>query len=137
MIDLKLDIGWHRNSFFKELGKYSSICNKMKKAKKLTGKNGNVEDEKKPKIIFTINDKIAYDVVVISSRNSEKNENMLINASNNKDLNVWVLSTGGSLNQYEHKKEIEVNKNDYIVFLDKIKNNLSKQTNYGTKNTKG
>ena len=121
MIDLKLDIGWHRNSFFKEVKKLTSICNGMKRAKGLKGKIGNVEDESKPRIKFKINSKATYDVVLISSRNSGKNENKLISASNDKKSNIWVLSTSGSLNQYEFKREIKFKDKDYNAMLNKIR----------------
>ena len=121
MIDLKLDIGWHRNSFFKEINKLTSICNGMKRAKALKGKIGSVEDESKQSIKFKINSKATYDVVLISSSNSGKNENKLINASKDKNSNIWVLSTGGSLNQYKIKKEIELNEKDYNTLLSKIR----------------
>ena len=120
MIDLKIDIGWHRKSFFKELSKYTLICNEMKKAKGLKGKKGNIEDEKKPRILFIINNKAEYDVVIVSSRNSGKNENKLISASNDKSNNIWVLSKGGGLNQYENKREIILNEKDYKVLISKI-----------------
>ena len=121
MIDLKLDIGWHRNSFFKEIKKLTNICNGMKSAKSLKGKIGNVEDESKPSIKFKINSKATYDVVLISSRNSGENEKKIISASNDKKSNIWVLSTGGSLNQYVFKREIMPNEKDYKTLLNKIR----------------
>ena len=120
MIDLKMDIGWIRNKYKDYMNKSKKICEKMKKAISLKGKKGDVEDEDKEKYEFCINKKACYDVVVVSSRNAGKLESDLIKDSKNKNTNIWVLSTGGSLNQYKVKKDVEAENKTYETLIKKM-----------------
>lgn len=120
MIDLKMDIGWIRNKYEEYMSNSKEICEKMKRAISLKGNKGDVEDEEKEKLEFCINKKACYDVVIVSSRNSGKYESKLIKKSKNKNTNIWVLSSGGSLNQYKIKKEVKAENETYEVLIEKM-----------------
>lgn len=120
MIDLKMDIGWIRNKYKDYMNKSKKICEKMKMAISLKGKKGDVEGEDKENYEFCINKKACYDVVVVSSRNAGKLESDLIKDSKNKNTNIWVLSTGGSLNQYKVKKDVEAENKTYETLIKKM-----------------
>ena len=120
MIDLKMDIGWIRNKYKDYMNKSKKICEKMNQATSLKGKKGDVEGEDKENYEFSINKKACYDVVVVSSRNAGKLESDLIKDSKNKNTNIWVLSTGGSLNQYKVKKDVEAENKTYETLIKKM-----------------
>ena len=120
MIDLKMDIGWIRNKYEEYMSNSKEICEKMKRAISLKGKKGDVEDEEKEKLEFCINKKACYDVVIVSSRNSGKYESKLIKKSKNKNTNIWILSSGGSLNQYKINKEVKAENETYEVLIEKM-----------------
>ncbi len=120
MIDLKMDIGWIRNKYKEYMSNSKKICEKMKQAISLKGKKGDVEDEDKEKCEFCINKKASYDVVVVSSRNAGKYESDLKKDSKNKNTNIWVLSTEGSLNQYKVKKAVKAEVKTYETLIKRM-----------------
>lgn len=126
MIDLKMDVNWHKNSFLKNTNKLEAICKKMKNAKELRGKKGNVIGEKKGKLEFVINPKASYDEVIINSKNSIKNRIKMLEASKNKNINLWVLSKGQHPNSYKYKKDMEPNDDDYNNLIKKMKRIIDK-----------
>lgn len=123
LIDLKMDVGFHKKDYTKKANELIKFCKKMKTSKLLKAKIGEIEDAKKERIYFTIDENASYDMVVISSRNSgtPKQEKTLLNYSNDIKSNIWVLSTGQHPNYYIKRNEIKPNYCDWNKLLDKIK----------------
>lgn len=122
MIDLKMDVGWLRNSFSKHAKELNKICNEMKKSNNLKGKLRDVAGEK-TSYMFSIKQCASYDMVIISSRNSgkPKNEEKMKSMSHNKDMNLWVLSSGEHPNHITKLKYIKLHENDWKMLTEKIK----------------
>ena len=126
MIDLKMDVNWHKNSFLKNANKLEAICKKMKNAKELKGKKGDAIGEKKKELEFVISPRASYDEVIINSKNSKKNKIKMLEASKNKNINLWVLSKGQHPNSYKNKKDMEPNDDDYNNLIKKMKKIIEK-----------
>jgi hypothetical protein len=120
MIDLKMDIGWHRNTAFQHPKKLEDYCSEMKNSH-LKVKLKNKQMNKKNSLEFYICDDASYDMVVVSSRNSgnPKNENRLLKLSSQNNKNLWVLSYGIHPNRAVKKIDIKANFKDWITLVKK------------------
>lgn len=129
MLDLKMDIGWHRNTAFQHPKKLEECCDEMKNSR-LKAKLKNKLLNEKNNFEFYICDDASYDMVIVSSRNSgnPKNESKLLKLSSQNNKNLWVLSYGSHPNRAEKKIDIKANFKDWMALVKKInkvlKNNL-------------
>lgn len=134
MLDLKMDVGYHRNttkakemeiSYRNKADELTYLCNQFKDAKVGEGKDSASKKSKTDKSArrfkFEIAPKASYDMVVITNQNagSETLRDELLNCSHDPERNIWVLSSGEHPNEY-HKPDIKPNNQDFNVLIDKI-----------------
>lgn len=126
MLDLKMDVGWHRKSYMSHAKDLTIFCKQMKSCGQLKGKKYDIDEEQKKQIIFDICDNACYDELIVSSKNSGKpeNERKLINKSHDKKTNIWVLLKG----KHPNKKSggIQPIYNDWIILITKINRIINK-----------
>lgn len=129
MIDLKMDVGYYRNSVKSAGRSYIDKANELERnlnwlrASETIITNGWREDIK---AIVPINLEIAetapYDMVVISAENAggQKGKDELLKLSSNPDLNIWALSAGVHPNDAKEIKDI-ILLDDWKILLERIR----------------
>ena len=133
MIDLKTDVGYHRNipagatpyeTYVDKAKKLSNILSDLQSVPEFgvtTKSNSN-----NSRLLFRIHPDASYDEVVIATKNagSKEKEAELIRFSNDPETNIWVLSTGNHPNDYEDNISIVPLYDDWNMLLNRIKENL-------------
>ena len=121
MLDLKMDVGYHReyraehgDSYLDKAKGLKSFLKEMSESKELFGKSGTEKksktDKNAPKFHFSMADGVGYDMVIITAANSGaewKRNNLIDNAKDTK-TNIWLMSTGQHPNEYEIWEEDKV-----------------------------
>lgn len=120
MIDLKQDIGWHRNSKLKLYKELKEKCEKIKHTKSVKGNVFKDDTNDKQSIRFTIDNSASYDEVLISSRNSGKQEEEIKKLSNDVNKNFWCLTNSKHPNSKKKEGKIELNFEDWLLLIHKI-----------------
>lgn len=119
ILDLKMDVGWFRNSISDVLQKLADAASDMKHADELSGKDG--KDKDKDLIFKTCSD-LYYAMVTVTAKNSGKKDKATeLCDMSGKDDNVWVLSSGDHPNSYDESVNFECRYDDFDKLIKKIK----------------
>ena len=124
MLDLKMDVGWFRNSISDVLQKFADAAADMKHADKLSGKDGK---DKNKDLFFKVWPALYYGMVIVTAKNAgKKNKAMELCDMSSKDDNVWVLSSGDHPNSYDKTVKFECRYDDFDKLIKKIKRCVQK-----------
>ena len=124
MLDLKMDVGWFRNSISDVLQKLADAASDMKHADKLSGKDGKDKDKN---LIFKTCSDLYYAMVTVTTKNSGKKDKATkLCDMSIKDDNVWVLSSGDHPNSYDESVNFECRYDDFDKLIKKIKRCVQK-----------
>lgn len=146
MVDLKMDVGYKRESNDGHSKSYIDIHNEnsiklnnmgnyLKDKKNLlegvdSKSKKKKNDNKKRLNYYSLSSKAAYDMVVICASNAGSKDkiNSLLGLSRDKSSGIWVLSSGTHLNAYRSwdliEPEVDINQRDWDVFVKRIVNAL-------------
>ena len=116
MLDLKMDVGYHRDNTAGEdkqsyVAKAKSLLENLallKDAPEISTKSGNKKksktDSSAPRYYFSMHPQASYDEVIISSKNAgnKEKEQQLIGRAKDPSCNIWVLSIGEHPNEYRN-----------------------------------
>ena len=129
MSDLKMDVGYYRNSVKSAGRSYIDKANELERnlnwlrVSGIITTNGWRKDLKtNATICFEIAKAARYDMVVISAENAggQKEKEELLKLSSNPDLNIWALSAGVHPNDAKEIKDI-ILLDDWKILLERIR----------------
>lgn len=126
LIDLKMDIGWGRNSKLNYYKKLKKMCTSLNKSKEISGKIYDSDEDSKIRTNFTIDSNASYDEVLISSRNAGNIDEEIKKLSRDTKNNFWCLSFGKHPNSKKKEGKIELNYNDWLSLINNIQSVVKK-----------
>lgn len=140
MLDLKMDVGYHRDittgEEFKRsyVAKAKSLLDNLALLKsvppfELSTKSGSKKarvDCSVPRYYFSLHPQASYDEVIITSKNAgnKEKEQKLIERAKDPDCNIWVLSIGDHPNEYKDTVNMYPLHESWMLLLQKICNIL-------------
>lgn len=139
MLDLKMDVGYHRDitdgkkptlTYIKKAENLLKDLAMLKDSPELSTKSGNKKksktDRSAPRYYFSMHPQSSYDEVIITSKNAgnKTKEQELIERAKDSNCNIWVLSTGDHPNEYGDGVEMCPLEESWDILLQKIRSIL-------------
>ena len=139
MLDLKMDVGYHRDitagkrptlTYIEKAGNLLKDLALLRDAPELSTKSGSKKksktDRSAPRYYFSMHPQSSYDEVIITSKNAgnRAKEKELIERAKDPDCNIWVLSTGDHPNEYGDDVEMCPLGESWEILLQKIRSIL-------------
>lgn len=139
MLDLKMDIGYHRvvtagatpkqNYIEKAQSLLSEDLTLLRNVPlfELTTKSGSLKKSKvdhlAPRYYFSLHSQASYDEVIITSKNSgsKAKEKELIEYAKDPNSNIWVLSIGSHPNEYRDELDMHPFCESWTLLIRKIR----------------
>ena len=134
MVDLKMDIGFYRNtarsagkSYMNKVEELEHNLNCLQTSKTITANAWREDLKAIAPISFVIAETAHYDMVVISAENAggQKGKDELLKLSGSPCFNIWVLSAGVHPNDAEESKDI-ILLDDWKMLLEQIRTSCGK-----------
>lgn len=139
MLDLKMDVGYHRDitagkrptlTYIEKAGNLIKDLALLRDAPELSTKSGSKKksrtDRSAPRYYFSMHPQSSYDEVIITSKNAgnKTKEQELIERAKDPNCNIWVLSTGDHPNEYGDDVKMCPLDESWEILLQKIRNIL-------------